>query len=350
MGAVMSEVVFRAVEPGASTSAVSEAAAAVLAALVERSGVKLATELPLKVHFGEKGNRSFLPPETYRGIIGWLKQRGSSCCYIETSVLYGGERFERERHLRLAARHGFTDLPVVIADGSGGEDAVEVPVNLRHFRTASIARALAEAEQVVVLSHFKGHRLAGFGGAIKQLAMGFASKGGKMAMHMGIKPRIRSWKCRRCGMCLSRCREGAITIGRHPRIDASKCIGCGACFAICPHHAVSILRLRGLWNALFGGRIFREKLVEYARAAAGGKPHIYLNFAVNVTRGCDCEPLPMRRCVDDIGVFGSLDPVAVDAAALAAVSERGRRFRGGDQLSYAEKVGLGSMSYHLVRV
>ena len=99
MGAVMSEVVFRAVEPGASTSAVSEAAAAVLAALVERSGVKLATELPLKVHFGEKGNRSFLPPETYRGIIGWLKQRGSSCCYIETSVLYGGERFERERHL-----------------------------------------------------------------------------------------------------------------------------------------------------------------------------------------------------------------------------------------------------------
>ncbi|UKI34683.1 MAG: DUF362 domain-containing protein [Lentisphaeria bacterium] len=249
-------------------------------------------------------------------------------CYIETSVLYGGERFERERHIRLAHEHGFTQLPVVIADGARGEEDVAVPVNLHHFSSCHIARLLAEADQVLVLSHFKGHMLAGFGGALKQLSMGFASKGGKMAMHMGVKPRIRCWKCRRCGACLSRCNEGAITLGDHPHIDHAKCVGCGACFSICPHRAISILSFGGLWNALFGGRFFREKLAEYACASSRGKRHIYLNFALNITKGCDCEPHAMKPVLPDIGLFLSSDPVAVDAACWDAAARLGKSFRG----------------------
>ena len=157
--------------------------------------------------------------------------------------------------------------------------------------------------------------------------------------------------CKGCGLCAKRCNENAITKGgKSFVIDKQKCIGCGACYSICPHHAVSILSLGGLWNALTGGRIFREKLVEYALAAHAGKKNIYINFVVNVTSGCDCEPHPMRKCIADVGVFASTDPVAIDKACYDAVAGRGKRFRGKEQLAYAEKIRLGSCIYDLIEL
>lgn len=168
---------------------------------------------------------------------------------------------------------------------------------------------------------------------------------------MGVKPRIRKLFCKNCGLCAKRCNENAIVPGKRSFvIDQEKCIGCGACYSICPHHAVSILSLAGLWNALTGGRVFREKLVEYAAAAHSGKKNIYINFVINVTGGCDCEPHPMRKCIEDVGVFASLDPVAADAACYSAVAERGKKFRGREQLSYAEKIGVGSCGYELIKL
>ena len=312
---------------------------------------RIAGEIPLKLHFGERGNRTYLAPEVYDGMIEVIESRGSKSFFTETSVLYGGERFKAEKHIALAQKHGFTRLPVVIADGDNGEAAVNVPVrNGRHFQTAAIGKVLADAEQVLVVSHFKGHMLAGFGGAIKQLSMGFASKGGKMAMHLGVKPRIRAWKCRACGVCATRCNAGAIIKDKKYRIDRDKCIGCGACFSICPHHAVSVLTLAGIKNALFGNNVFRQKLVEYAMASHDGKRNIYITFAVNVTPGCDCEPRRMSACVPDIGVFGSFDPVALDCACYDKVKAAGKSFRGRAQLDYAEKIGLGSCDYELVEL
>ena len=345
-----SDVFFIPFDPAAGTAALSQAAVRLLETLLERSGGALPSDVPLKVHFGEKGNRTYLKPEVYDGIIDFIQAQGRTCHFAETSVLYGGERFSREKHLALAKKHGFTRIPAIIADGAHGEESVSVPVNMKHFRCASIARALAEADRVIVLSHFKGHGLAGFGGAIKQLSMGFAAKGGKMAMHLNVKPRIRNWKCKRCKLCLTRCNEGAITIGERSFIDHDKCIGCGACFSICPHHAVSILSFAGLKHALFGGRLFREKLVEYAYASHHGKHNLYITFAVNITRGCDCEPRPMTTCVHDIGVFASLDPVAIDAACWDAAAKAGKKFKGAEQLAYAEKIGLGTRSYNLIRL
>lgn len=347
----MSNVYFKPVGPKASEEEISRAARAVLETLVEREKWELAAHIPLKVHFGEKGNHTYLKPEVYNGIIDFLESRGIRSEFIETSVLYGGERAFREKHLKLAAAHGFNRLPVVIADGARGEESVSVPVNLKHFQKCAVSKALAEAEQVLVLAHFKGHALAGFGGAIKQLSMGFAAKGGKLAMHMSVKPRIRHWKCRNCGLCFTRCQEKAISRpdGGKPQIDPEKCVGCGGCFSICPHHAVSIVTWAGIRNTLFRKRNFQEKLVEYAFAAHHGKRHIYLNFAVNITAGCDCEPRPMFRCASDIGVFASTDPVAIDSACLKAVADAGKKFKGAAQLDYAESISLGSRNVHLIR-
>ena len=328
----------------------SAAGKLVLETLLAKSG-KPAAEIPLKLHFGERGNRTFLAPAVYDGMIDTLEARGSSVFFTETSVLYGGERFSAAKHIVLAQKHGFNRLPVIIADGENGEAAVDVPVvNGRIFQTAAIGKVLADAAQVLVVSHFKGHMLAGFGGAVKQLSMGFAAKGGKMAMYLGVKPRIRSWKCRACGLCAKRCNAEAIIKEKKYRIDREKCIGCGACFSICPHHAVSVFSLTGLKNALFGKTLFRRRLVEYAMAAHYGKRNIYLNFVVNVTPGCDCEPRPMGKCVPDIGVFGSFDPVALDTACYDAVKNAGKKFRGYEQLEYAEKLGIGSRKYTLVKL
>ena len=345
----MAKVYFKALSCHASPEEISRAAQEVLAALTDQEAAALEKYVPMKVHFGEKGNRTYLKPEFYDGIIDFLESREVTSAFTETSVLYGGERFTREKHERLAASHGFTRLPVVIADGDKGEDALDVPVGLKHFKSCAVARKLAEADQVLVASHFKGHALAGFGGAIKQLSMGFAAKGGKLAMHMSVKPVVRKWLCKGCGLCIRRCQVGAVTLnGKKAVIDSDQCIGCGACFSICPHHGISVWSLKGLCNALFHREHFREKLVEYAYAAAHGKKHIYLNFAVNITAGCDCEPRPMRQVVPNIGIFASLDPVAVDSACYAAVLKAGKRFKGEAQLDYAQKIGLGTRTVELV--
>ncbi|MBE6366850.1 MAG: DUF362 domain-containing protein [Lentisphaerae bacterium] len=345
----MSKVYFIAVN-GQDHAAVSAAGRKLLETLVEQSGVTLEKQVPIKTHFGEKGNRTFIQPECYNGIIDCLKEHDCADRFLETTVLYGGKRFKRDSHLALAAEHGFTALPVEIADGASGEELYQVDVDLKHFDKCTIGKAFERYKQVLVLSHFKGHALAGFGGAIKQLSMGFASKGGKLAMHMNVRPRIIKFLCKRCGMCVSRCQANAITLGKKPHIDHQKCLGCGACFSVCRHHAVSILSWKGLVNAIFKGKFFREKLVEYAFAACQNKQHIFINFALNITRGCDCEPLPMKPCIHDIGVFASLDPVAIDRACYDAAMNKGKKFAGAEQLDYAEKIGLGSNKYELIEL
>ena len=348
----MKSVVFFSPLPHKSSDkARGEAGCQVLRRLLSDTGIQLESDLPIKVHFGEKGNHTYLKPVVYDPLIDFLEKQNIRCRFAETSVLYGGERFEAAKHIRLAHAHGFERLPIEIADGEHGELSQQIPIpGGKHFRSAAIAEKLAVAPQVLVVSHFKGHMLAGFGGALKQLSMGFAAKGGKMAMHLSVTPRIKARKCKRCKLCLTRCNAGAITIGEKVMIDQNKCVGCGACFSICPQKAISVFTFAGLKNMLFGRQLFREKLAEYALASHHGKKNIYLNFAVDIAAGCDCEPRRMSPCVHDIGVFASLDPVAVDAACYDAVLRAGKRFKGHEQLAYAAKIGAGSIDYELVQL
>ncbi|MDY2985369.1 MAG: DUF362 domain-containing protein [Synergistes jonesii] len=346
----MSRVYYRKTDESFTEEELSAAARQLLEAVVEREAVALEKRIALKVHFGEEGNATYVKPACFNGIIDLLVERGTEAAFMDTSVLYAGPRRRRESHTRLALAHGFTRLPVVIADGEAGEHFDEVPINGRHFKSCKIGAEYRKYAQMIVIAHFKGHRLAGFGGAVKQLSMGCAAKGGKLAMHMGIKPYIISFLCKRCGLCAANCPAQAISAGGSVAVDGEKCIGCGACFALCPNRAVSIYTPKSVCFALLRRGDFYERLAEYAYAAQRGRRNVYINFAVNITANCDCVSKKMTPVMHDIGIFAGADAVAVDSACCAAAQAAGHRFKGTEQLRYAEKLGLGSTSYELVGV
>lgn len=344
----MSNVYFKSIKSNTSLEEIQKLSKELLTTLIEKENITLQKTIPLKVHFGEKGNTTFIKSANFLGIIDFLKERAIASSYMETSVLYGGQRFKWDVHLQTALSHGFNQLPIIFADGEQGEEYVEVSINQKHFTSCKIGSKFLDYQQLIVISHFKGHQLAGFGGAIKQLAMGHASKGGKLAMHMGIKPHIINRKCVECHACQKRCNEAAITIGKKSFIDHTKCVGCGACVSACPEKAISIFTLEGIVNGLLKGNDFREKIVEYAYAAQLHKTNIYINFAMNITKGCDCEPKKMKPIMEDVGIFVSTDPVAIDKACYDMIKAKGKTFKGLKQLAYAEKIGVGSQQYVLI--
>ena len=330
------------------TQRIADSAKLLLKTVVEREQVELESSIPLKVHFGEKGNHTFIEPKNFEGLIEYLQQQNVSCCYMETNALYRGERQTRTSHVKLAERHGFTQIPIVIADGETGDDYEEVEINQKHFATCKIGKEVATHKQLLVVSHFKGHMLAGFGGAVKQLAMGCAARGGKLAQHANAIPMINPLACKQCHACARHCPASAITISRWSRIHKDKCLGCASCMPICPQNAIFFNPLRMTLS-----KTFREKIAEYALAAHHGKKHLYVSFAFNLTRGCDCMGSKMKPIAADLGVFASTDPVAIDQACHDLLDKRsGKRIfgRGRDTLEYAEQIGLGQRAYTLLTI
>lgn len=303
-----------------------------------------AREIPIKVHFGEQGNKTFIPARAYSPIIQYLQANGVSPSYIETNVLYRGSRTTTDKHLATAQAHGFTQIPIVIADGNIGTEYDEIEINKVHFKTCKIGRGFRPYQQIIVMSHFKGHGFAGFGGAIKQLAMGFAARGGKLDQHSGIAPVVSSRRCIACGICKDKCNYGAIRINDFAVIDSKKCIGCAGCIAVCPKGAIS-----NSWSGLH----FHEKMAEYAYGAALGKNMIYITFIHNITEDCDCTGSHMKPITANIGIIAGKDPVALDTACLDLVQKSsGKKLfeDGRPALRHAEKIGLGKMAYDLIEL
>lgn len=327
-------------------SKLGEAAGRLLERVVGKVQIELQKHIPLKVHFGEKGNKTFIPQEAFLPVIEFLEKREIKSSYIETNVMYYGQRMKKSDHLQLASDHGFDRLPVIIADGDRGEDFYEVKINGKHFDSCKLGKEFEKYNQYIVAAHFKGHAMAGFGGALKQLAMGFASRGGKVAQHLDAKPFIIPFLCKKCGACAKKCPVDAITLGFIPKVNHSKCVGCAACMALCPQKAMTFNFLKIFSNIT--GKKFGEKVAEYAAAAAKGRKNIYINFASNITAGCDCEGRPMKPVIDDIGVFASTDPVAIDRACLDMAEKKGRKFKGEHILTHAEKTGAGRVDYDLI--
>lgn len=348
----MSKVYFKKVSATTTVEDVQGISKELLIIILKKEKIVLGKEVPLKVHFGERGNKTFIKPENFQGVIDLLKEKNIKSSFMETNTIYGGQRHKSDIHEVLAKEHGFTQLPVVIADGKSGEEYEEVEINKKHFKTAKIGKAFIPHKQMIVISHFKGHRLAGFGGAIKQLAMGFGTKGGKLAMHMGVKPRIRNRKCVACNACVPRCNVNALHIHKKKKsyIDHEVCVGCGACVPACPHKAISFFSVRGIRNAITQGGAFKEKMAEYAFAAQKDKEFIYLTFAMDITKGCDCEPRSMKPFMPDLGVFVSTDPVALDRACVDMAKTLGKKFKGTSIFAYAKSIGLGSSSYDLIEL
>jgi hypothetical protein len=325
----------------------------------------------VKLHFGERGNKAFVPPHLARPVVEAVKKLGARPFLCDANTLYVGSRSDSVAHLETAQAHGFSQetmgCPVIIADGLRGGAYVEVEVDGKHLKKVKLAHDLAKADAIVCVTHFKGHELAGFGGSIKNLGMGGGARGGKLAMHSDIVPQIKAEKCTACGRCAASCPAAAIEIAKHARIDPGKCIGCGSCIVVCPEHAV-----RNGWDS--GPAGMQEKMVEHLAGFCKLHPGklAYLNYIINVSPACDCYGRTDPYIVHDVGVCASLDPVAVDQASVDLVNRseglKGTALKkalkpGSDkfrdiypevdwsiQLRYAEELGLGSRKYGLVEI
>ena len=300
------------------------------------------TPLALKTHFGEDKNRTSLSAS----LVEQISDIVDNPTMIETSVLYRGRRSRAFTHKELALENGFDFAPLDFLDGEEGDDSMEVNINGDHFHTCYLGGGLKKYDSLLVVSHFKGHVLSGFGGALKNLAMGLASRRGKLNQHESIKHQIEEEKCISCGICIQNCPVEAISWNDDGKaqIDTQICISCSKCISVCPQDAVNVPVVETASQTL------QERIAEYAYAGSKDRECFYVNFLKNITEGCDCEMREMDPLVEDMGVLVSEDPVALDQASYDMVVEKYpdfERFKAGYMLQQAEKMGMGSREYSL---
>ncbi len=312
----------------------------------------------LKLHVGEPGKTTFVKPTYVAALVRLMKKQNVMPFLTDTAVLYRSRRDSGPGHAMVADEHGFTPeavgAPFVPADGLVGADEIEVAVDGKHFATVAIASAIMQARSMLVLSHATGHLGTGLGGALKNLGMGCSSRKAKLRQHHGQHPTIDVGACTACGTCAEWCPSGAITVDDHASIDTGLCIGCGECIAACLDGAVKFG-----WSIM--GAELQERIVDHAAAVVRDKPGriCYVTVVVNVTKDCDCLPAAQEPLCEDVGVLASFDPVAIDRAALDLIRERAGKtlesmsYPGRDgsvQLACAERMGLGTTRYELVKV
>lgn len=331
----------------------------------------------IKMHFGEPGNLSFLRPNYAKAVADVVKELGGTPFLTDCNTLYPGRRKNALEHLDAAAENGFSPLStgcqILIGDGLKGMDDVEVPVaGGEYIRTAKIGRAVMDADVVISLTHFKGHENTGFGGAIKNIGMGCGSRRGKMEQHAAGKPTVRKRRCVGCHACARQCAQDAISFGddNHAVIDQDKCVGCGRCIAAC--------NLDAIYNPNASANAeLNCKMAEYAKAVVDGRPQFHVSLVMDISPYCDCHAENDVPILPDIGMFASFDPVALDQACVDAClrqaplpgslldqrmhepdfADRHDPFENttpGTEwkscLAHAEKIGLGSRSYELIRI
>lgn len=326
----------------------------------------------IKLHFGEKGSTAFVRPLFLRKLVEKVRESGAKPFLTDTNTLYLGSRSNAVDHTVCALTNGFAypvvEAPVLIADGLKGKDQVKIETNLKHFREIYIGSLIYQADKLLVVSHFKGHGVTGFGGALKNVGMGCSSRLGKLHMHSKVKPAVTRKKCQACGECMKWCPSQAITLveGR-AQIDPEKCIGCGQCIINCSYGAIKIN-----WNE--SSRNVQEKIVEYCYGLLKLRnlPAAYISFLTDISPNCDCCGYNDQAVVPDIGVLASFDPIAIDQAAVDLVNKAtgvagsalkenfapGRdKFRDlfpqidwNIQLDYGEELGLGTRKYCLIKV
>jgi uncharacterized Fe-S center protein len=323
----------------------------------------------IKIHFGEPGNLAFLRPNFSRVVADRVKELGGKPFLTDCNTLYAGRRNNALLHIDAAYENGYspfsTGCQIIIADGLKGTDDVDVPVRGgKYVSSASIGRAIMDADALISLNHFKGHECTGFGGALKNIGMGSGSRAGKMKMHNDGKPEVDPGICVGCRKCAAFCAQGAFAYENgKARICHDKCVGCGFCIGSCNFHAIE--NPNGSSNDLLN-----YKMIEYAKAVVDGRPSFHVTVVNQVSPYCDCHGENDAAVVPDIGMFASFDPVAIDKACIDAVnaapaittsviSERAKAT--GDhftdihpstdwraQISHAEGIGLGNGNYELI--
>ena len=275
----------------------------------------------IKMHFGELGNVSYLRPNYARAVVDVVKELGGHPFLTDCNTMYPGSRKNALEHLACAWENGFTPMtvgcPLLIADGLKGTDDVSVPVpGGEYVKEAKIGRAVMDADVFISLTHFKGHEMTGFGGAIKNIGMGCGSKKGKMEMHSSGTPRIDAGKCIGCGMCVDHCaNDGVHVTDGVAVIDEDHCVGCGFCIAYCPTGAIMTK-----WDE--AKPVMNCKIAEYTKAVLDGKPAFHVSLVLDVSPDCDCERHNDVPVIPNVGMFASFDPVALDQACVDAANKQ----------------------------
>lgn len=330
----------------------------------------------IKIHFGEPGNMAYLRPQYAARMAGLLRSLGAKPFLTDANTLYSGRRANAVDHLQSAMENGYNPISaqcqVIIADGLKGIDYREIEIDGEYCKAPKIGAAVADADIVISMTHFKGHEQTGFGGTLKNLGMGCASVGGKLELHCAAQPVVKTENCRGCNICVKHCAHDAIHLNpeRKAEIDYSKCVGCGQCIALCQYDSASM-------GANDTSERLNYKIAEYTKAVLKDKPNFHVSFIMNVSPKCDCWNHNDAAVVPDLGIAASFDPVALDKAcadlvihapALQTVNrltesrphehlEDTDKFRlmhpdtdwlAG--LTHAEKIGIGNMQYELIEV
>ncbi len=319
------------------------------------SPVRKGDIVAIKIHPGEYGNTTHLRPVIARTVVDLVIKAGGVPFVTDTTTLYKGVKLNAAELINGAAMNGFThssmNAPFIVADGLRGGDGKEIPINGEALSNITVASAIAEADSMIVISHGKGHPASGFGGAVKHLGMGCLDRQGKIKVHEVGKPSIDPEKCVQCGECIEVCPWGAIS---PPDIDQSKCCGELSCADACPeeaiippHDATDRMQKR-LGEAALGP-------IKALEGRIG-----YINWVYDLTPGCDCFNFSGERFVEDIGIFGGIDPVALDSATIDVIDER-MKMKGSSIFSVwgvnplihieaAEKAGCGSRDYEIKEI
>ncbi len=315
----------------------------------------------IKLHFGERGNTCHIRPQHVRPLVDFVKESEGKPFLAETSTLYVGARSNAVDHISLAHEHGFTleaaGAPVIIADGLLGNAELDIPVNGTDGKTVSLAADIVRAHACIVATHVTGHCQAGLGGLIKNVAMGTASRKGKLHQHSEAKPKIDPDSCVLCGECVEWCPAGAIE--ESDDVDAmaindERCIGCGECLTICRNNAVK-----------FDWRLSSAEMQRRMAEQMAGLHHqkdgkiAYVSFLVNISKDCDCIGKASEVILEDIGIVAGFAPLAVERATMDLIRERSGKticehywpqIDPTVVLTHGQALGLGETSYEVIEV
>lgn len=330
----------------------------------------------IKMHFGEMGNISYLRPNYARAVADLVKELGGKPFLTDCNTMYPGSRKNALEHLECAWQNGFTPLtvgcPILIGDGLKGTDDVAVPVaGGEYVKEALIGRAVMDADVFLSLTHFKGHEMTGFGGAIKNIGMGCGSRAGKMEQHCDGKPSVNPSACIGCGACDRICAHGAPVIENgKAQIDHDKCVGCGRCLAVCPKDAIAA-------DFEDSVAVLNYRMAEYSLAVCKDRPCFHVSLICDVSPNCDCHAENDIPIIPNVGMLASFDPVALDQACAdlcnqmapveSSILGENLKKHGNEEghdhfhmthpdtewkscIAHAVKIGLGTDQYELVRI
>jgi len=296
----------------------------------------------VKLHMGEVRNRYYVKPDFVKLVVEELLKINAKPFLFDTTVAYNSPRKSKRGYEMVARLHGFTKkkigCPVVIGENG-------VPIDIKGM-VVEVAKEIVDTDCILAISHVKGHIQAGFGGAIKNFGMGGVTKETKKLIHSFCEPVYDPENCTLCGICATVCPFGAISVTDIWRRNERKCLGCGKCVEACPNNALSYKKMS-----------LHEALALSCKACIENKKVIYVNVLKDIARSCDCDPSAGPIICPDIGYLVSDDPVAIDKASLDLVDEMEKnifekvnKVNPIMQIKHAEKIGLGSNKYKLIKI